>query len=174
MEIPDTDAVPAVVSPDGPVGNTAEQQLASAQATLKALELRLKPEHPDVQRMRRVVAELETKAKAQTGDVPVSATPRVSPLELARRKRLADVRVVDRAGRGEGHTSPTAVEQHHAEPSLEVGDLVADGRLGDGVEFRGLGEALVVHQVAEDLEVFDVHEGKGTLITKTNAISLQV
>ena len=47
------------------VGATAQQQLASARANLATLELRYKPNHPDVVRARRQVSELEPKAAAE-------------------------------------------------------------------------------------------------------------
>jgi len=47
------------------VGATAQQQLAAARANLATLELRYKPNHPDVVRARRQVSELEPKAAAE-------------------------------------------------------------------------------------------------------------
>lgn len=55
-----------------PVG-TAAQQLESARTALRALELRLTPEHPDVSRMKRAIAELEVKAEAEALQQPLAA-----------------------------------------------------------------------------------------------------
>ncbi len=43
-----------------------------AKAQLHALELRLKPEHPDIVRMKRAIRELEKKAEAEALQAPVS------------------------------------------------------------------------------------------------------
>lgn len=50
---------------------TATQQLEEARNSLRGLELRLKPEHPDVIRARRAVRELEGKAQAEELTKPV-------------------------------------------------------------------------------------------------------
>ena len=52
------------------------QQLEAARAMLRALELRLKPQHPDVARARRVIAELEAKV---AGEAPLSRGGRRKP-----------------------------------------------------------------------------------------------
>ena len=51
---------------------TAAQQLDGAKRTLRELELRLKPEHPDVRRAKRLIAELEVKAEAEALATAVS------------------------------------------------------------------------------------------------------
>ena len=55
---------------------TAEQQLAAARAALATLELRYTPDHPDVVRVRRLIAELEPKAAAEA---KAAATQAASP-----------------------------------------------------------------------------------------------
>jgi len=77
-------------------GSTAEQ-LEAARQTLKGLEIRLKPEHPDVTYMRRVIRDLEAKANAEaSAQPPLLATARSSrPLsaeEAATMRRLQEVR----------------------------------------------------------------------------------
>ena len=52
---------------------TAAQQLEIARGELRALQLRLRPEHPDVGRAKRLIAELEAKAEAETLQQPLSA-----------------------------------------------------------------------------------------------------
>jgi polysaccharide chain length determinant protein (PEP-CTERM system associated) len=78
-----------------PAGGTFAQQLEVAQQTLHQLELRLKPEHPDVIRMKRLVATLQQKAAADAsrvaaadGTVPVVT----SPAELAKQNRLREMK----------------------------------------------------------------------------------
>jgi polysaccharide chain length determinant protein (PEP-CTERM system associated) len=82
------------VSADGvPSGGTAAEQLQAAQGALRALQLRFKPEHPDVVRMERIVADLQKKADAEALARPVSTGPApASPAETARRNRLADTK----------------------------------------------------------------------------------
>jgi hypothetical protein len=71
-------------------GNTPAQQAVAAKQALQALQLRLKSDHPDVLRLKRVVADLENKADAEAAEGPVS-TP-LSPAELQQRKRIGDLR----------------------------------------------------------------------------------
>jgi polysaccharide chain length determinant protein (PEP-CTERM system associated) len=73
---------------DGDIpGATPAQQLAAARAGLAALQRRYKPEHPDVVRMQRVIAELEAKFGADADD----PEKRITPAEAARRGRLKDL-----------------------------------------------------------------------------------
>ena len=86
------DSRPTVDPDEG--GGTAAQQLAAAQRALRQMELRLKPEHPDIVRMKRVIRDLEQKAEAEALQAPVStgvSTPAATPAEAARRKRMSDI-----------------------------------------------------------------------------------
>ena len=56
---------PAAAETDQPGTGTAVQQLESAKAQLRNMELRLKPQHPDIIRAKRVIAELEQKAELE-------------------------------------------------------------------------------------------------------------
>jgi polysaccharide chain length determinant protein (PEP-CTERM system associated) len=70
-------------------GATAEDRLREAEAILQAMQLRLTPEHPDVIRMKRTIADLEKKAIAEAASRPVSDSPRpVDPTEAMRHNRL--------------------------------------------------------------------------------------
>jgi polysaccharide chain length determinant protein (PEP-CTERM system associated) len=79
---------------------TALQQLEEARAQLRALELRLKPAHPDLTRMRRAIAELERKADAEALQQPVSPpvveggspAATITPEELQRQARIREMR----------------------------------------------------------------------------------
>jgi uncharacterized protein involved in exopolysaccharide biosynthesis len=75
-----------------PTATTAADQLRMAQATLQAMELRLKPEHPDIGRLKRQIGELQQRADAEAAAQPVSADPAPqSPAEAVRRSRLEDL-----------------------------------------------------------------------------------
>lgn len=88
------------------VGSSVQQQLAAARANLTALELRYKPDHPDVARARRQVVELEpqaaeeARAAATSGPNAVTAPVGTTQTDLARRERLremaAEVESLDR------------------------------------------------------------------------------
>ena len=71
-------------------GGSTEQQLNAARAALSRLELRLKPEHPDVTRMKRVIRDLEKRAEAEALDAPMTPEPRRArtPAELARQQQV--------------------------------------------------------------------------------------
>jgi polysaccharide chain length determinant protein (PEP-CTERM system associated) len=83
---------PALNSDGVPIGATAAEQLRAAQESLRALQLRLTPEHPDMVRMRRIVDELQKKADAEAIAHPVSggAAP-LTPAEVARQNRMKDM-----------------------------------------------------------------------------------
>jgi polysaccharide chain length determinant protein (PEP-CTERM system associated) len=71
-------------------GGTTEQQLVAARTALSQLELRLKPEHPDVGRMKRVIRDLEKRAEAEALEAPLSPDARRprTPAELAKRTQM--------------------------------------------------------------------------------------
>lgn len=94
---------PAVVLPTPPaptsgdptpaVTGSVTQRLEAARANVARLELRLKPDHPDMRRARREMSDLE-KLAASEAAAPEDARPvSVStPDELARRERLRQMR----------------------------------------------------------------------------------
>src|SRR5262249_39893972 len=87
------DAPVAAAGADLQVGSTL-QQLQQAQQALKQAELRLTPDPPDVQRMRRQIELLRDKAAGEaTTRAGETADPAVvNPAELARRNRLKELR----------------------------------------------------------------------------------
>jgi polysaccharide chain length determinant protein (PEP-CTERM system associated) len=92
-EAADTLSMPAVLPASAGTAKTAAQELAEARSDLQALELRLKPGHPDVGRARRRVAELQVKADQEALAQPVS--PENAPAQSAaalRRNRLEEMR----------------------------------------------------------------------------------
>jgi polysaccharide chain length determinant protein (PEP-CTERM system associated) len=87
-------------NPSAPAGATAAQQLDAARQALRGLELRLKPEHPDIGRLKRTITELELKADQEALLIPISSdappaqpTQPVPPAETARVSRLRDIKL---------------------------------------------------------------------------------
>jgi uncharacterized protein involved in exopolysaccharide biosynthesis len=85
---PTVTTVPVGPAPEG-MPSTYAQQLEAARGQLAVLLLRLKPEHPDIGRAKRVVAELEAKAEAEALAQPLSQT---SPSPAVIRDRAAQAR----------------------------------------------------------------------------------
>ena len=84
----------AVVTPEGAKGGTATQQLAAAKEMLTAMLMRLKPEHPDIGRMRRLIQDLEQRAQDEALRVPLSTAEAKSPAVLARERRISEIKYV--------------------------------------------------------------------------------
>jgi polysaccharide chain length determinant protein (PEP-CTERM system associated) len=88
-------------SPGGPPAS-AQQQLLSAKALLASLELRLTPEHPDIIRTKRQIAELEPKAATEAASAASDPTggSSTSPEDQQKRERLrqmkAEIESIDR------------------------------------------------------------------------------
>jgi polysaccharide chain length determinant protein (PEP-CTERM system associated) len=102
----------------------AAQQLEIARAQLRALELRLKPAHPDLARAKRVIAELERKADAEALQQAVSPAPEAAPFEgLSPQEYQRQVRI--RTMQAERETIQRRIEEKEAqEKQLRV---VLDG-----------------------------------------------
>jgi polysaccharide chain length determinant protein (PEP-CTERM system associated) len=83
-------------APEPPAPPTAVAQLEAAKTQLHAMELRLKPEHPDIVRAKRTIRELEKKAEAEALQVPISApppeAPTISPAEALRQNKIRDLK----------------------------------------------------------------------------------
>lgn len=91
--LPDA-AAGATVDAEGAAvaGGTAAQQLEAARTALRNMELRLKPEHPDIGRMKRLVTTLEQKAEQEALDMPLTAGGRaLTPAEAARMNRVREM-----------------------------------------------------------------------------------
>jgi len=94
------DLAPVLVDPAAPTSNSdasdavpagsPRQQLESAKATLKILELRLTPAHPDIVRVKRLIADLEAKVAAEAADPSAAARP-LSASERARKNRIDEL-----------------------------------------------------------------------------------
>ena len=89
-------AVPASGGPATPApAATTEAQLASARGVLQKLQLKYQVEHPDVQRVLRVIAELEPKAAAERAEAEASGTTLptgLSATDQSRRDRMREMR----------------------------------------------------------------------------------
>jgi len=88
------EAIPLAATGAQTSSGTMLQQLAAQRAYLAGLELRFTPEHPEVAKTKRLIAELERKAEAEALNAPLSAAGAVamSPAEADRQKRIADTR----------------------------------------------------------------------------------
>jgi polysaccharide chain length determinant protein (PEP-CTERM system associated) len=85
-------AAPVQTSNEPFVG-TAAQQLEIARANLRTLELRLRPEHPDIGRAKRIIVELEAKTEAEALQQPLSAqTPSTIVVDKVAQARLENMR----------------------------------------------------------------------------------
>jgi len=91
---------PTVIDPAA-AGGTLDQQIAAARATLVGLELRLKPEHPDVVRTKSLIATLESQLETERAKRKVVDDERAAadaekeepqdPREMARAARVRDL-----------------------------------------------------------------------------------
>lgn len=79
---------------DAVQGGTLAQQLEFAKAQLDLLQKHYTDAQPDVRRVKGIVADLQAKVDAEALTRPVSAepTPAVSSVELARQKKLKEIR----------------------------------------------------------------------------------
>jgi len=77
-------ANPTAATEDLPVA----QQLARAQQELHLLEMRLKPEHPDILRAKRVIAGLQQRAEAEALTTPVTPEGQASGPGAAQRNKI--------------------------------------------------------------------------------------
>ena len=94
VEAPEPPAANAAPKPaETAMAKTLDEELANAQQSLLALELKLKPDHPDVRRVRRNVEELKKRVAAQQLEGVITSRPTsVVVMDYSRRKRLLDAR----------------------------------------------------------------------------------
>jgi polysaccharide chain length determinant protein (PEP-CTERM system associated) len=75
------------------MAKTLEDELRIAQQSLLAVELKLKPDHPDVKRLRRNVDELTKRVEAQALEGTLASRPsRTVVMDPVKKKRLTDAR----------------------------------------------------------------------------------
>ena len=91
------DAKPAADAPRPAATVNLDQELTVQRQALLAIELRLRPEHPDVRKQRRVVEELEKRVAAQQLESDLTAKPgpvaSAVVMDSGKRKRLTDARI---------------------------------------------------------------------------------
>lgn len=75
------------------LAKTLEDELRIAQQSLIAVELKLKPDHPDVRRLRRNVDELQKRVEAQRLEGTLAAKPSLAvDIDPLKKRRLTDAR----------------------------------------------------------------------------------
>ena len=80
-------------APPREMAQTLQDELRVAQQALIAVELKLKPDHPDVRRQRRAVEELEKRVEAQKLEGTLASRPtNTVVMDYAKRKRLTDAK----------------------------------------------------------------------------------
>ncbi len=100
LETPADSTMPATVAAAQPVGSdglpvnaSPAQQLTAAQESLRGMQTRLTPQHPDIIRMKRIIADLQAKVDAEALARPVSAGPAPrSAAEILKRNRLTEAK----------------------------------------------------------------------------------
>ncbi|MDP2390080.1 MAG: hypothetical protein Q8N52_07115, partial [Acidobacteriota bacterium] len=91
VEAPDTPAAGAAVPSE--MARTLADELRTSEQALLAVELKLKPEHPDVKRLRRNVDEVRKRVEAQALEGTLTSTPRPTvAMDFERRKRLTNAK----------------------------------------------------------------------------------
>jgi len=73
-------------------GGSLTQQLESARTALRQQELRLKPEHPDIIRLKAAIARLEKKIAEDAAQPAPVAVVSIRPADVARRNRVQELR----------------------------------------------------------------------------------
>jgi polysaccharide chain length determinant protein (PEP-CTERM system associated) len=92
LEAPEPVAAPAA-QPRPEMAETLQDELRAAQQALVAVELKLKPEHPDVKRLRRNVEELQRRVDAHKLEGTLTTRPtNTVVMDYAKRKRLTDAK----------------------------------------------------------------------------------
>jgi polysaccharide chain length determinant protein (PEP-CTERM system associated) len=102
--------VQAPTAPAAPHPETAADRVRTAEAALKAMEMRLKPTHPDVVRARKALDELRKAADAEAANTPISPEEPITPAERVRLTRLADANR-ELVALGKGIEAKTAEEK---------------------------------------------------------------
>ena len=94
--VEELNTAPAPAEPTGAradMAKTLDDELRVAQQALLAVELKLKPDHPDVKRLRRNVEELSKRVEAQALEGTLASRPsRTVVMDAVKKKRLTDAR----------------------------------------------------------------------------------
>jgi polysaccharide chain length determinant protein (PEP-CTERM system associated) len=93
--IADTAAMPVLPAREGAdgvaAGATAAERLANARQQLQAMQLRFKDSHPDIPRMKRIIADLEKAAAAEAAEGHEGPTVPLTAAGLAQQRRLIEM-----------------------------------------------------------------------------------
>ena len=93
LEAPEPAPAKEGATPASDMAQTVQDELKTAQASLIAVEMKLKPDHPDVRRLRRTVEELRARVAAQQLDGVIASRPsNTVVMDYAKRKRLTDAK----------------------------------------------------------------------------------
>ena len=93
LEAPEPTAAKENTPAETEMAKTVQDELRTAQQSLIAVEMKLKPDHPDVKRLRRTVEELRTRVQAQQLDGTLASRPtNAVVMDYAKRKRLTDAK----------------------------------------------------------------------------------
>jgi polysaccharide chain length determinant protein (PEP-CTERM system associated) len=92
LEAPEP-ATPPGEAPRPDIARTLEDELHTAQQSLIAVETKLKPDHPDVKRLRRTVQDLRERVEAARLEGTLASRPTTAVvMDYAKRKRLLDAK----------------------------------------------------------------------------------
>ena len=92
LEAPDP-VVPNDPEKPKEIAQTLQDELRTARTSLIAVEMKLRPEHPDVKRLRKTVEELEKRVEAQRLEGTLTSRPtNTVVMDYAKRKRLMDAK----------------------------------------------------------------------------------
>lgn len=92
LEAPDPPPV-KTPAPESQTAQTVLDELKTAEAGLIAVEMKFKPDHPDVKRLRKTVEELRTRVEAQKLDGVLASRPsNTVVMDYDKRKRLTDAK----------------------------------------------------------------------------------
>ena len=102
LEAPDPTPAAGPDAKPSSMAQTLQDELRTAQQALIAVELKLKPDHPDVRRLRRAVEELEKRVEAQQLEGVLTSRPTAPVvMDYDKRKRLTDAKAeLDNLERG--------------------------------------------------------------------------
>ena len=95
VEAPDPASATATAraASDNDLAKTVEDELKNAQQSLLALEMKLKPDHPDVRRVRRNIEDLKKRIEARQLEGVITSRPtNTVVMDYAKRKQLIDAK----------------------------------------------------------------------------------
>ena len=92
LEAPEPPPV-KTAAPESQTAQTVQDELRTAETSLIAVEMKFKPDHPDVKRLRKTVDELRARVEAQKLDGVLASRPsNTVVMDYDKRKRLTDAK----------------------------------------------------------------------------------